>query len=95
MERTVKILLSFGEDLYSRDGEDNFILNAIAVGDHKMVDVLLDNGAAEHVDKTVGALNPYPALFHAMAFGHHHIFMSLLNRGAKVRAAETWDQDLP
>jgi ankyrin repeat protein len=86
MKNTLQTLLDFGESLYGYNGEDNFIRNAIAVGNLKMVEFLLANGASEHVNKFDYSGCGFPALYHALELGHQRIFTTLLNHGADVES---------
>lgn len=83
-EKTLRLLLTFGESLYGYCGEDNFILNTIFVGNYRMAKVLLDNGATEHVEKVDYEFGGDTALMCAVSHGQRHIFTELLKHGASI-----------
>lgn len=82
MERTLNLLLNLGENLYSYGGEDNFLRNAIGVGNHRMVKFLLESGAMDHINTFDIKFGGFPALYHAVEFGNTDIFTTLLESGA-------------
>jgi len=83
-EKTLLLLLKFGESLYGYGGEDNFIKNAIFVGNYRMAKVLLDNGATKYMEKMDFEFGGETALMCAVSSGHRHIFTELLKHGASV-----------
>jgi len=86
MENTIRVLIGIGESLYGYNGEDNFIRNAIAVGNLRMVEFLLEIGAKEHMHRFDYGYGGNPALYHALILGHRWIFLTLLKHGADVNA---------
>jgi ankyrin repeat protein len=84
-KRTLVMLLDFGESLYGYGGEDNFINNTIAIGNHCMAKVLLENGATEYMEKRELQFGDSTALQAALELGQRYIFMELLKHGASVQ----------
>lgn len=83
-EKTLLLLLKFGESLYGYQGEDNFINNTIFVGNYRMAKVLLENGATKYMETRDLAFGWTTALMNAVEHGHRHIFTELLKHGASV-----------
>ena len=83
-EKTMLLLLRFGERLYGYGGEDSFLMNTIHVGNYRMAKVMLENGATKHMEKMDYEFGGTTAVMNAIEHGQRHIFVELLKHGASV-----------
>jgi hypothetical protein len=84
-ERTLLMLLRIGENFYGYGGEDNFLLNTIAIGNLHMTKVLLAHGATEYIEKRDPEYGNSTALQVSVELGQQPIFMELLKHRASVQ----------